>query len=189
MYLNQLFRKKLRDRADVREAARNELNRITEASLTNLKSNFKSPDDLEETIRKLEKQITTTPPNKTRLTGARKRVINMRVPEPVARGGGFRRAALIALATQPTGLAALSSQPLKNNSWRPNTAAKLKKQFRSNFTNNSRYFNFKRSKNNINDIFETSESKENMKKRYKNYTNNLMKEIVKKKENQAIKAA
>jgi curved DNA-binding protein CbpA len=83
----------------------------------------------------------------------------------------------------------VDTHPLPNNTWRPNTAAKLKKQFRSNFTNNSRYFNFKLSKKNINDIFETSQTKENMKKRYKNYTNNLMKEISKKKENQAIKAA
>ena len=114
-------REKVTHRAELRSAARKELNRITEATLTTLKSNFKSADELEETIRKLEQQIKTTylnkthltsPNNKTRLTGARKRVTNMRAP--VARGGAFRRAGLIAMASQPTGLAALSSHPLKN---------------------------------------------------------------------------
>ena len=96
LFNNSGTRQSLRARAAIRVAARKELNRITSESLTSLRSNFKSADELEETIKKLEKQITTTPSNKTRLVGARKRVSNMRTP--LARGGGFRRAGLIAMA-------------------------------------------------------------------------------------------
>ena len=118
MMINPLFnnsgtRQKLRDRAAIRVAARKELNRITSASLTSLRSNFKSADELEETIKKLEKQITTTPPNRTRLVGARKRVSNMRTP--LARGGGFRRAGLIAMAATKKNNNGLESHPLEPN--------------------------------------------------------------------------
>jgi len=102
LMINPLFNdskthKRLRERADIRVAARKELDRITSASLTSLKSNFDTPEHLEETIRKLEKQITTQRNNKARLAGAMKRVTNMRTP--LTRGGGFRRAALVAMAT------------------------------------------------------------------------------------------
>ena len=116
MMINPLFnnsgtRQKLRDRAAIRVAARKELNRITSASLTSLRSNFKSADELEETIKKLEKQITTTPPNRTRLVGARKRVSNMRTP--LTRGGGFRRAGLLAMAATKKNNNGLESHPLE----------------------------------------------------------------------------
>ena len=118
LMINPLFnnsgsgtRQKLRDRAAIRVAARKELNRISSASLTSLRSNFKSADELEETIKKLEKQITTTPPNRTRLVGARKRVSNMRTP--LTRGGGFRRAGLLAMAATKKNNNGLESHPLE----------------------------------------------------------------------------
>ena len=99
-----------RERLSRMVAARNELKRIGSASLKNLKSNFKSPEELEKKINELEKQqYTKKPNNKARLVGARKRVSNMRTP--LKTGGGFRRAGLLALAAaQPNGL---SSHPLK----------------------------------------------------------------------------
>jgi len=98
-----------RERFARRTPARNELNRITSASLTSLKSNFKSPEELEKKIKELEKYLTTLSNNKARIAGALKRASNMRTP--LKTGGGFRRAGLLALAAaRPNGL---SSHPLK----------------------------------------------------------------------------
>jgi len=113
--INPLFNdskthRRLRERADTRVAARKELDRITSASLTSLKSNFESPDELEETIKKLEKQITTKSNNKARLVGAMKRVNNMK-KQPLTRGMTFRRAGLLAMATKKNNNG-LESHPL-----------------------------------------------------------------------------
>jgi hypothetical protein len=130
---NPLFdsqtRKRLRDRAALLTSARKELNRITSASLTTLKSNFKSPEELEETIKKLEKQLTSTAPNKTRLTGARKRVTNMRTR--VTGGGGFRRAGLIAMAATKKNNNGLESHPLKKREKTPAVNVNLGSFFES----------------------------------------------------------
>jgi hypothetical protein len=130
---NPLFdsqtRKRLRDRAALLTSARKELNRITSASLTTLKSNFKTPEELEETIKKLEKQLTSTAPNKTRLTGARKRVTNMRTR--VTGGGGFRRAGLIAMAATKKNNNGLESHPLKKREKTPAVNVNLGSFFES----------------------------------------------------------
>ena len=115
LMINPLFNdskthRRLRERADTRVAARKELDRITSASLTSLKSNFESPDELEETIKKLEKQITTKSNNKARLVGAMKRVNNMK-KQPLTRGMTFRRAGLLAMATKKNNNG-LESHPL-----------------------------------------------------------------------------
>ena len=105
-------RVRLRNKVARRTPARNELNRITSASLTNLKSNFKSAEELEEKINELEKYLTTLANNKARLAGARKRASNMRTP--LKTGGGFRRAGLLALAAaQPNGLSIHPLKPVK----------------------------------------------------------------------------
>jgi len=156
----------LRTKLDIREAARKELNRITSESLTSLRSNFKSADELEETIKKLEKQITTTPSNKTRLVGARKRVSNMRTP--LARGGGFRRAGLIAMAATKKNNNGLESHPLEPNAVKTRGFGSVKKREKTPAANV-----------NLGSFFESAESE----KAAKNLTAGANASIIKKNKN------
>ena len=165
---NPLFEKRqsLRARVNIRTAARKELNRITSASLTSLRTNFKTADELEETIKKLEKQITTTPPNRTRLVGARKRVTNMRTP--LTRGGGFRRAGLLAMAATKKNNNGLESHPLEPNAVKTRGFGSVKKREKTPAANV-----------NLGSFFESAESE----KAAKNLTAGAIASIIKKNKN------
>ena len=165
---NPLFEKRqsLRARVNIRTAARKELNRITSASLTSLRTNFKTADELEETIKKLEKQITTTPPNRTRLVGARKRVTNMRTP--LTRGGGFSRAGLLAMAATKKNNNGLESHPLEPNAVKTRGFGSVKKREKTPAANV-----------NLGSFFESAESE----KAAKNLTAGAIASIIKKNKN------
>jgi hypothetical protein len=165
---NPLFEKRqsLRARVNIRTAARKELNRITSASLTSLRTNFKSADELDETIKKLEKQITTTLPNRTRLVGARKRVTNMRTP--LTRGGGFRRAGLLATAATKKNNNGLESHPLEPNAVKTRGFGSVKKREKTPAANV-----------NLGSFFESAESE----KAAKNLTAGAIASIIKKNKN------
>ena len=165
---NPLFEKRQSSRArvNIRTAARKELNRITSASLTSLRTNFKTADELEETIKKLEKQITTTPPNRTRLVGARKRVTNMRTP--LTRGGGFSRAGLLAMAATKKNNNGLESHPLEPNAVKTRGFGSVKKREKTPAANV-----------NLGSFFESAESE----KAAKNLTAGAIASIIKKNKN------